>query len=221
MKLYSYWQSSSAWRVRIALALKEVAYETVAVDLSARQQDDPAYGDRNPLRQVPTLEWEHEGRVEHLTQSLAIIELLDELHPEPPLLPAEPRGRARTRELAEMVNAGIQPFQNLSLLQRLEQAHGVEPIGFAQYFIARGLRALEVRARGSAGRYLVGDGITLADLYLVPQLDVARRMAVDLAPYPTLRRCEAAASELPAFGRARPEEQPDAPSARGAPGPSA
>jgi len=211
MRLYSYWQSSSAWRVRIALAYKGLAYETVAVDLRAGGQDDPAYARRNPLRQVPALEWEQDGRVTLVSQSLAIIELLEEQHPDPPLLPRDPVGRAQARELAEIVNAGTQPFQNLSFLAHLEREHGIEPRGFAQRFIRRGLGALEERASRCAGRHLVGDQVSVADLYLVPQLDVSRRMEVDLAPFPTLVRCDEVAGKLPAFDAARPERQPDAP----------
>ncbi|HEY7376852.1 MAG TPA: maleylacetoacetate isomerase [Polyangia bacterium] len=211
MILYDYWRSSSAWRVRIALHLKGVPFERRVVNLSpdAGEQHRDAFGALNPLRQVPVFIGDGDD-ARPLTQSMAIIELLEEQFPQPPLLPADPWRRARARQLAEMVNAGTQPLQNLSVLQHLT-ATGGDANAWARHFIARGLAALEAAAsQETEGTFLVGDTPTLADLYLVPQMYNARRWAVDLAPFPTLVRVDAACAALPAFAAAHPDEQSDA-----------
>ncbi len=208
MRLYSYWRSSSAWRVRLAFAWKRLAHELVTVHLARGEQGAPEFRARNPLAQVPVLELEEDAAPLRFTQSMAIIEYLDERFPERPLLPSAPAERARARELAEIVNSGIQPFQNLSLQRELERANfDVAP--FRKQAIARGLTALEAIARESAGRFLVRDGVTLADIYLVPQMYSARRFAVDLEPFPTLRRVDAECSTLAEFQSAHPNAQPD------------
>jgi maleylpyruvate isomerase len=211
LALYSYWRSSSAWRVRIALHLKAVPFEYRAVDLRQGVQFSDDHRARNPMGQVPVLEVEEGGRTRHLTQSMAIVEWLDERFPAPPLLPEDAYGRAQVRALAEHVNSGVQPFQNLAPLQWLK-AHedGLEK-AWARHWIAQGLAALEAAVRPGAGRFCHGDAVTLAEVYLVPQLYGARRFKVELAPFPTLVRVEAACRELDAFRRAEPEAQPDAP----------
>ena len=141
---------------------------------------------------------------------MAILEYLEETHPEPPLLPAEPVGRARARQLAEMVNSGIQPLQNLAVLKALS-GFGVDSKAWAASWIARGLAALEAEAARGAGHYLVGDALSFADVCLIPQLYNARRFGVDLERYPTLRRVEETCLALEAFQRAHPDAQPDAP----------
>ena len=210
MKLHTYWRSSSAWRVRIALHYKGIAFESVPVDLDADQQLSDDYTATNPLRQVPVLELDIDGATRRVSQSLAIIELLEELHPAPPLLPTPMLGRARVRQLAEMINAGIQPLQNRYVGSQITKL-GVSAEWFARHFIARGLGALEAVANETAGRYLVGDEISLADVLLVPQMDVSRRMGVELEELPTLLAVEAALVEHPAFAAAHPRRQPDAP----------
>jgi maleylpyruvate isomerase len=213
LRLDSYWRSSSAWRVRIGLALKGIPYEYRAVDLLAREQFGEAHRARNPACQVPVLEVEEDGRVIHLLQSVAILEWLDERHPAPPLLPADALGRARVRGLAELVNSGIQPMQNAIVLRMLkERSPGYEK-EWAAGFIARGLEALEPLTAAGAGRFSHGDAPGLADCYLVPQLYNARRFGVDLSPFPTLRRIEEACGALPTFQAAHPDRQPDAPPA--------
>jgi len=147
-----------------------------------------------------------------IAQSMAILGYLEDRFPTPPLLPAEPWLRARARQLAEMVNAGIQPFQNLSLLKRLGERGVADPqADIARHFNTRGLGALEALAGETAGRFLIGDAPTIADVYLVPQLYGGRRFGVDVAAFPTLLRVETACAALPAFAAARPEVQPDAP----------
>jgi maleylpyruvate isomerase len=212
MKLYGYWRSSSAWRVRISLAWKRLPFEYQAVHLvrDGGGQHAPAYRAVNPLSEVPALEWTEGGVVRRLAQSFAILEYLERTHPEPPLLPADPFLAGRARQLAEMVNSGIQPLQNLRVLNRVRDELKGDGPAWARHFIGRGLAAMEVLAPETAGDFLVGDAPTLADVYLVPQLYNARRFGIDLAPYPTLLRAEASCQRLPAFAEAHPDRQPDA-----------
>jgi maleylpyruvate isomerase len=211
MKLYGYWRSSSTWRVRIGLELKGIAYESVPVHLLKGEQRADGYRDRNPMQQVPLLEFETGGAVHRLSQSLAILEYLEDSHREPPLLPGDAWARARVRELAELINSGIQPLQNTGVLEHLGRlAPQVERGAWANHFITRGLTALEALASERAGRFLVGDQLTLADVCLVPQLFMARRFGVDVELFTTLRRVEEACRRLPAFERTHPTRQPDA-----------
>jgi len=215
LRLWSYWRSSSAWRVRIALGLKGLPWEYAAVDLARGEQWTAEQGARNPAHQVPVLEVREGGRPPRLlVQSMAIIEWLDELHPLPPLLPPTADGRARVRALAEHVNSGIQPLQNAIVLKRLREKVPGWDAEWARTAIAEGLSALEVAVGdGQAGRFCHGDEPGLADCYLVPQLYNARRFRVETAVLPTLLRIEAACAPLPAFQAAHPDRQPDAPQA--------
>jgi maleylpyruvate isomerase len=211
MKLWSYWRSSCAYRVRITLGLKRQPYEYASVHLirDGGQQHLPAFGELNPLRQVPVLEVEESGQRLALVQSFAIIEYLEERFPEPPLLPESLEARAHVRALAELVNSGIQPLQNTDTFRELK-LHGIDTEAWARTFIAKGLAALERLAAPRAGAFLFGDRVSLADVYLVPQLYNARRWGVALADFPTLVRAESSARALPAFVAAAPEAQPDA-----------
>jgi maleylpyruvate isomerase len=212
LRLYSYWRSSSAWRVRIGLAMKGLGHEIVPVNLAAREQESEAHRARSPLGQIPVLEAEEEGRVLRIVQSMAILEWLEERFPEPALLPPDLAGRARVRALAEIVNSGIQPLQNALILRMLKERQGGYELEWARFHIAHGLSALERAAGdGGAGRFCHGDAPGLADCYLVPQLYNARRFGVDLAPYPLLRRIEEACAALTPFRSAEPDRQPDAP----------
>ncbi len=212
MIFYDYWRSSSAWRVRTALHLKGIPFERRAVNLIAEgggEQQAPDFRALNPMAQVPVLVIPGDPpRV--LAQSMAILGYLDERFPAPPLLP--PAGsweRARARQLAEMINSGIQPFQNTAFQKKMREL-GHDPVPISGEYNARGLAAVERVAGESAGEFLVGDAPTIADLYLIPQLYGARRLGVDVTPFPTLLRVEAAAAALPAFQAARPEAQTDA-----------
>jgi len=237
VKLYDYWRSSSAWRARIVLHWKGVPFERQAVNLlgAPRSPDAGAAGGGdaaearprgdqyetpfttlNPLAQVPVLELdaaESAGSpVRQLAQSLAILEYLEERYPEPPLLPPDRLLRARARQLALMIVAGIQPLQNMSTIRHVKRALGGDPTAFAQHFIGPGLAALETVAAETAGdRFLVGDSLSFADVCLVPQLYAARRFAVDLQALPILLRAEAACAALPAFIAAHPDRQSDRP----------
>lgn len=213
--LYGYWRSSASWRARIALHLVELPFTYEAVHLvedGGRQYSD-AHTARNPMQQVPVLAWSDDDGTHRLTQSLAIIELLNERFGG--LLPEHPVARARARQLAEMVNSGIQPFQNLWLVKEVS-TRGADGRALAGHAIERGLVALEREivlgdcTPGAAGTYLVGDQPSVADACLVPQLYNARRFGIDLAPFPRLREAEAAAQAHPAFRAAHPDAQPDA-----------
>jgi maleylpyruvate isomerase len=212
MKLYGYWRSSSSWRVRIALAYKNIAYENIPVHLlqDGGQQHAPGHASRNPMEQVPVLEIQAGGATHHLSQSLAILEYLEERFPSPRLLPRDHVDRAHARQLAELVNSGIQPLQNITVLQRLKNEHKIDEAAWARHFMQRGLAALERSAAGTAGRFLVGDEPSFADVCLVPQLYNARRYGVALDAFPLLLRVESACNELPAFDAAHPDRQPDA-----------
>jgi maleylpyruvate isomerase len=212
MKLYSYWRSSSAWRVRIGLHWKKQPFAYAAVHLlkDGGQQKVETFARLNPMQSVPLLEVEDGGKLVHIAQSMAILEYLDERWPEPPLLPGDRLARAQVRQAAEIINSGIQPYQNTSVQKHVKHAlHGDEK-AWARHFIEVGLRGLEPLLHSTAGRYSVGNQVSLADCYLVPQLYHARRYGVDLTPFPTLTRVEAACAELPAFQAAHPDRQPDA-----------
>jgi maleylpyruvate isomerase len=209
-RLYGYWRSSSAWRVRIGLALKGIRYEYVALNLLEQEQFREEHRARNPMGQVPVLEVVDGARTLQLVQSMAILHWLDERFPVPPLLPGDATGRARVRALAEHVNSGIQPLQNAIVLRTLEEKLPGFAKEFARTFNAKGLEALERAVADGAGRFCHGDVPGLADIYLVPQLYSARRFGLDVAAWPTLRRIDEACAELPAFQAAHPDRQPDA-----------
>jgi maleylpyruvate isomerase len=209
VRLYNYWRSSSSYRVRIALAWKRVPYDYVALNLRAGAQWSDDHVRRSSMGKVPLLEVERDGAVQRVAESIAIIEWIDELYPEPPLLPADPYARARARMLTEMVNSGIQPFQNLSVTKYIKQTGG-DPDTWTRHWVGRGIAALETSVNETAGQFSVGDAVSVADLYLVPQLYWARQFGIDLDSAPTLLRIEDRCLALPAFDEARPERQPDA-----------
>src|SRR5690606_9973280 len=201
--LYDYWRSSASYRVRIALALKGVDHERVAINLLDDAQQAPGYKARSPQGLVPMLEVGEE----RLTQSLAIIDRLDSLWPEPRLLPTDPAARAAVLEMALVIAADIHPVDNLRVLKYLTRL-GIEKPARDQWYrhwIAEGFAALEALALKRAGRFLFGDSVTLADICLVPQMFNARRFECPLEGYPTLVRVDAAARALPAFAAAHPE----------------
>ena len=209
MRLYGYFRSTAAWRVRIALNLKDIAAEHEFRHLRRGEQRSPDYLALNPQGLLPALQLD-DGAV--LIQSLAICEYLDETHPEPPLLPAGPVARARVRGFALAIACDIHPVQNLKVLNRLK-ALGQSQDGanaWARDVIAEGLAACEalLRAEGG-GPFCFGERPGLADLCLVPQLYNARRFGVDLTAMPRLLAAEAACLTLPAFQEAAPERQAD------------
>jgi maleylpyruvate isomerase len=210
MKLYSYYRSSSSYRVRIALNLKGQPYEYASVHLARNggEQFAPAFQAVNPQFQVPVLELEVDGKLVRLTQSLAIIEYLDERWPTPPLLPADPLRRAKARQLAEIINSGIQPLSNALVLRRVA-ALGADSKAWAREFVGFGLTAYESFISGESGPYSLGEQVTVPDLYLVPQMMGARRVGADLAPFARCLAVEKACLALEAFQKAAPDRQPD------------
>jgi len=213
LTLYSYFRSSAAFRVRIALNLKGLKSDMRFVHLvkhgGAQHGDD--YKAINPLRLVPTLI----DNGHPISQSLAILEYLEEQAPEPPLLPRDPLARARVRQIALSVVCDIHPINNLRVLRYLKDdlhADDQVRIDWQRHWMALGFEALEtlLHRDPATGTFCHGDAPTLADICLVPQLTNARRVQMDLTPYPTLLRIEEAAYRLPAFVAARPENQPDA-----------
>ena len=213
LKLHGYWRSSAAYRVRIALNLKGLAYEQVPVHLirDGGEQHRPEYAATNPQRLVPVLQ--HGQRM--IRQSLAIIEYLDELWPDPPVLPIAPRERARARALALLVACDIHPLNNLRVLQYLEREYNAplsERDAWIRHWIEDGFRAFEALLVEdlSRGEFCEGESPGIADCCLIPQVYNARRFGVNLDPYPNIRRIDAACLALPAFDAARPELQPDA-----------
>ena len=214
LRLYSFWRSSASYRVRIALNLKGIPYELVTVNIAPGKDEQKAgdYKVRNPMQQVPTLEIQDPGRTRILGQSLAIIEYLEEMHPKPALLPRDAFERALVRQCAEIVNAGIQPLQNLGPLKMLKEMLGADrDLEWIQHWNRNGLLALESIAKTTAGQYLVGDHLSIADICLVPQMYSARRFEVDMNEFPTLVRIDERCRAMPEFAKAAPEVQPDAP----------
>lgn len=210
MKLYTYFRSSAAYRVRIALNLKGLAYDAVPVHLlkDGGQHKAPAYLALNPQGLVPALE----DHGHPLTQSLAIIEYLEETHPLPPLLPPEAVGRARVRAFAQTIACDIHPLNNLRILKHLRKEFGQDDEGvnaWARTWIAAGFDALE-RMLEPGQAFCFGDTPTLADICLAPQMVNARRVGTDLTPYPNLCAIDARCRALPAFQAAEPGNQPDA-----------
>ncbi len=208
--LHNYWRSSASFRVRIGLGLKQLAYEYAPVDIVHGEQFADDYRAKNPIAQVPVLEiTEDDGRQIVLTQSMAILEYLNDRWPDPPILPRDPYLRAKARGLAEIANAGIQPLHNTATLRRIKSLGSDEAV-WARPFIVDGLAAFARTAADVAGMFCVRDTPTIADCCLVPQLLAARRFQIDLAGLDLLLRIEAHCLTLPAFADAMPHHQPDA-----------
>ena len=204
--LYDYFRSSASYRVRIALNLKGIDYEHRPISLVQSEQQAPSYRALNPQGFVPMLEIDGH----RLTQSLAIIVYLDQVHRDPPLMPADPAEGAHVRALAMAVACDIHPLNNLRVLKYLRGPLGVseeDKDEWYRHWVAEGLAALEEMARPHAGAFLFGDSPTIADICLVPQLYNARRFSVPLTDYPTLRRADETASAHAAFAAAHPDRQ--------------
>lgn len=211
LTLYTYWRSSASHRVRIALGYKGLSYEPIHVNLLESEQRAPDYKAKNPMGYLPCLVVDGAPYVE----SVAILELLEDLYPDPPLLPATPQDRARVRALVQYVNAGIQPLQNLVVLERV----GEDPDArrsWLHHFVGRGLGAFEAlvaryeEETGKKGPFAFGDRFSMADVLIVPQIAASKRFGVDLEPFPRIRRIDEATRDLPFVLAARPEAQPDA-----------
>jgi maleylacetoacetate isomerase len=209
--LHAYWRSSASYRVRLALAAKRLPHRIVPVNIVTGEQGAESYLQRSATGYVPALVIDGVA----FSESVAILELLDELYPDPPLYPRDPFARARVRALVEIVNSGIQPLQNLNVTLRLP-GDAASREQWVQHFIAKGLAAFERamshhEAAGVSGNFAFGDSLTAADLVLIPQLAAARRFHVDLTAFPRITRAGASALLVPGLDAAAPEKQPDAP----------
>lgn len=212
LTLHGYWRSSCSWRVRIGLNWKGIRYAQKFVHLAQGEQNASAWQQVSPLRTVPMLEWESPSGTQRLTQSLAILEYVEEAFPGTPrLLPEDPVARATVRQLAEMLNSGIQPLHNLQINNYVRDVLKGDVKAWCEKWIGQGLDALEAMAKASSGQFMVGDQFTFADACLLPQLFGARRFAtVEPSRYPTLTSIETRCLTLDFVQKARPENQPDA-----------
>ncbi|KAK4307484.1 hypothetical protein Pmani_020750 [Petrolisthes manimaculis] len=202
--LYSYFRSSCSWRVRIVLAHKGIEYDYRPINLLKKEQVGDEFKKLNPMGQVPALVIGDKT----LTQSLSIMEYLEEVYPQNPLLPKDPILKAKVREVCEVICSGIQPLQNFSVLQRVGEEKKME---WGHFFINRGFIALEELLSGCSGKYCVGDEVTLADCCLVPQVYNANRFKVDLSQFPIISGVHQALSGLNSVTASHPSAQPDCP----------
>lgn len=210
--LYNYFRSSPSYRVRIALHLKNLPFQYEAVHLlnNGGEQHSASYKKLNPQEEVPTLVYD--GKV--LSQSLPIIEFLNELHPSPPLFPEDPYARAKVRQFCENINSFMHPLGNLKVTQYLEKKHAYDLPAkeeWIQHWMSMGFEALEEMLKKSAGRFCFGDKITTADIFLVPQLASAKRFGVNMDAFPLVRKIEESCLKEEAFIKAHPSRQVDTP----------
>ena len=213
MKLYGYYRSSASYRLRIILNFKGLEWQYQAVNLLEGEQKSEEYRALNPLGLLPILDTDEAV----LAQSPAIAEFLEEQHPQPALLPPDPIGRARVREMMHSIGCEVHPLQNLSVLMYVKEAYSLDDAAvqaWGRKWIDRGFSAFEIlaRERSSDGHFSYGDGLTLADVWMIPQLFNAHRFEMDLAPYPTLVAIDRHCQTLEAVAAAHPSKQPDAPS---------
>uniref|UniRef100_A0A4W5K6V5 Maleylacetoacetate isomerase n=1 Tax=Hucho hucho TaxID=62062 RepID=A0A4W5K6V5_9TELE len=203
--LHGYFRSSCSWRVRIAFALKGIEFDHLPVNLikDGGQQLTDQYKALNPMQQVPAVQID--GIT--LSQSLAVIQYIEETRPGPRLLPADPKKRAQVRMISDLIASGIQPMQNLYVLQKI----GAEKLQWGQHFIQRGFEALEPILKETASKYCVGDEISMADICLVPQVYNAERFKVDVDQFPTIKRLNQTLMKVDAFKLSHPSCQPDTP----------
>ena len=212
MELYGYFRSSAAYRVRIALALKGLEYSYIPVNLApgVSQQRSEDYLAVNPQGRVPFFTDGDTG----IGQSPAILEYLDEVYPSVPLLPSDAEGRATVRQLAGLIGCDIHPLQNVSVLQRLKSEFDADTddvAAWVSHWVTEGFSAFESLLADTCGSFCVGDTVTLADIYLVPQVYNARRFEISLDAFPNIVRIDQACRQLEAFRCSAPENQPDAP----------
>ncbi len=211
-KLYSYFRSSASYRVRVALLLKEIRFQYIAIHLvkDGGEQHSDRYKVINPMGEVPVLE--HSGK--HISQSMAILQYLDDIEPRPLLFPKDVFLKAKVLEACEIVNSGIHPLQNLKVMQKLEREFKInrdDGEKWAAYWIMRGFQAFERTIATHAGKFCFGNELTAADIFLCPQVYNARRFKIDMGMFPILEKVEKNCLELDAFRNAYPGVQPDTP----------
>jgi maleylpyruvate isomerase len=209
LKLYSFFRSSASWRVRICLYLKGIHYEVIPMNLRDTARDLPQYRALNPQGFVPTLVTDQGA----MSQSLPIVEYLETMYPEPPLLPRDPVARAKVQAMAALIACDIHPLNNLRVLNYLRKTLGhdeAQITAWYQHWVHEGLQALEPMVAANGGLYCFGDRVSLADICLVPQFYNARRFAVDVTRYPVLLAIDSRLQSLPAFANSAPEKQIDA-----------
>jgi len=209
MKLYSYFRSSAAYRLRIALGLKGLNYDYMAVNLVKSEQIEDHYRSLNPIGLVPTLQLDSE---EVLTQSVAILEWLEEQYPSPALLPTDKIARAKVRAIVNVIACDIHPICNLSVTNHLKSEFGADQDTIAHWYrrwMSRGFEAIEALVASKSGAFCMGDSVSLADVCLIPQLYNANRFGIELGPYPKLAAINTHCLTLEAFQRAAPRRQPD------------
>jgi maleylpyruvate isomerase len=207
-RLYHYWRSTSSWRVRWALEIKGIRPEFIPLDLLTGESEKPEHRARNPMGYVPVLEVVDHGKTHFLSESVAIIEWLEEAYPKPALLPADPILKAHTRMLCEIINAGIQPLQNLSVTDYISENISKDEDArkkWMQHWIRNGLTAYETQVRSYAGKFSMGDSLTMAELFLMPQCYAAARNHVSLDEFPTIARIHESTRSLPDFLASHPD----------------
>lgn len=218
LTLYSYFYSSASWRVRAVMALKKIPYKYVTVQLLENDQHTVEFLKINPMHQVPALKVvDSDDKTHVLTQSLAIIQYLEENYPENSVYPQDPTLRAKSRAIADTISGGIQPLQNLETLMKYGEPLGLGPHSpeerkkIAQFWISRKLENLEVLVKTTAGKYCVGDQVTIADICLVPQMFNARRFEIDTTKYPVLKEIDDRMQDLDIIKKSCPQACPEAP----------
>ncbi|CAL8119053.1 unnamed protein product [Orchesella dallaii] len=205
--LYNYFRSSASWRVRIALNYKGIDYEYVPVNLLQKEQVGKDYLKVNPLGQVPA--FVHDGNT--ITQSVAILQYIEDIYPSPPLIPKDPLKKARVMEICEIIGSGIQPLQNASVILKIDSEDASKRIEWAKFWIEKGFVALEKLLEQTSGKYCFGDELTLADCFLVPQAAQATRFKVNVSEYPYISRINATLKQLEPFQKADAFVQSDCP----------
>lgn len=212
IKLYSYYRSSSSYRVRIALNLKNLDYEIIPIHLlkEGGEQFSPDFKKINPAAKIPVINYD--GHI--IAQSIAIIEYLDETFPSIPLYPENPVQKAKVRQLCEIINSDIQPLQNLAVLKKLVADYGIseeKKEDWIRHWISLGFHSFESLVATTAGQFCIGDKPSAVDCFLIPQVYNAHRFSMDLKPFPTIERIHREAAQLDPFIAAHPDNQPDSP----------
>jgi maleylacetoacetate isomerase len=206
--LYSYWRSSSSWRVRTVLNLKKIKYEIKPIHLLKAENKSEEFKKINPIEKIPVLEFTHLNQTIHIAESLAICEFLEEIAPEVRLLPNDILQRAKVRSMCCEIACNIQPLQNLPVVNRVQEL-GYNKVEWAKEWIGKGLEVVEKLISNTRGKYSFGDDITLIDAFLVPQVYNARRFGLDLSPFPNISEVDKNLSSLDEFIASHPDNQPD------------